>query len=153
MKHQPNSSLKSIMVFSDLAQLKEKMKKFRQKGSIQGLLRSKAKKILPSDGRRWISFWNNSVSSCIGTQSATKLLRHCTQIGLLSSQNKITHIPSPPLNSKLRCLLFFTGSLNSGTTLHGEDDGWIWGGEGESFCHRLQVTKQFYNSTSQSKSE
>ena len=46
-----------------------------------GLLRSRAKKILLSDGRRWISFWNNPMSTCIDNQSVTKLLRHCSQIG------------------------------------------------------------------------
>ena len=34
MKHQPNSSLKSFTVLSALTQIKEKMKKFRQKGNI-----------------------------------------------------------------------------------------------------------------------
>ena len=31
--------------------------------------------------------------------------------------------PPPPLHSKLGCLLFSTGSSNSGTTLHGGDGG------------------------------
>ena len=31
------------------------------------------------------------------------------------------HNPPPPLHSKLGCLLFSTGSSNSGTTLHGEE--------------------------------
>ena len=44
------------------------------------------------------------------------------------SENKTIHIPPPPLNSKLGCLLFSTGSLNSGTTLHGMMDGWGGGG-------------------------
>ena len=35
--------------------------------------------------------------------------------------NKTIHIRSPPLYSKLGCLLFFTSNSNSGTTLHGED--------------------------------
>ena len=35
--------------------------------------------------------------------------------------NKTIYIPSPPLYSKLGCLLFFTGNSNSGTTLHRED--------------------------------
>ena len=32
-----------------------------------------------------------------------------------------TTLPSPPLHSKLGCLLFSTGSSNSGTTLDGEE--------------------------------
>ena len=46
------------------------------------------------------------------------------------SENKTIHIPPPPLNSKLGCLLFSTGSLNSGTTLHGMMDGLGGGGGG-----------------------
>ena len=36
-------------------------------------------------------------------------------------EQKIHALPSP-LQSKLGCLLFCTGFLNSGTTLHGEDE-------------------------------
>ena len=37
----------------------------------------------------------------------------------VTSENKRNY--TPPLQSKLRCLLFSTGSSNSGTTLHGGD--------------------------------
>ena len=47
-----------------------------------------------------------------------KLLRQCTQ-NTVTLDNKKIHIPSPPLYSKLGCLLFFTSNSNSGTTLHG----------------------------------
>ena len=63
-------------------------------------------------------------------QMATKLLRHCTQIGQLQR----TH-HSPPLHPKLGCLLFSIGSLNSGTTLH-------WGdGGGKALFPLLEVRK------------
>ena len=39
------------------------------------------------------------------------------------SENKRIYTPPPPLHSKLGFLLFSTGSMNSGTTLHGEDGG------------------------------
>ena len=39
----------------------------------------------------------------------------------VTSENKRNY--TPPLQSKLRCLLFSTGSSNSGTTLHGGDGG------------------------------
>ena len=65
--------------FGSIERKKEKVQAERQ--HLGGLLRSRAKKILPSDGRRWISFSNNPMPTCIDTQSATKLLRHCTQIG------------------------------------------------------------------------
>ena len=41
--------------------------------------------------------------------------------GLLHSKSFFNPQPSPPLHSKLGCLLFSTGSSNSGTTLHGEE--------------------------------
>ena len=54
----------------------------------------------------------------IKLQSATKLLRHYTQIGWLQGTKE--SIPLlPTLHSKLGCLLFSIGS--SGTTLHGGD--------------------------------
>ena len=37
----------------------------------------------------------------------------------VTSENKRIHTPPLPLHSKLRYLLFSTGSSNSGTTLHG----------------------------------
>ena len=43
----------------------------------------------------------------------------------VTSENKRTHTPPPPLHSKLGCLLFSKGSSNSGTTLHGGDGGEI----------------------------
>ena len=49
-------------------------------------------------------------------QSATKLLRH-----RVTSENKRIH--TPPLHSRLRCLLFSIGSSDSGTTLYGGDGG------------------------------
>ena len=68
-----------VFRFGPIERKHEKVQAKRQ--HLWGLLRSRAKKILPSNGRRWISFWNHPKSTCIGTQSATKLLRHCTQIG------------------------------------------------------------------------
>ena len=41
----------------------------------------------------------------------------------VTSENKRIHTPLPPLHSKLGCLLFSIGSSNSGTTLHGGDEG------------------------------
>ena len=41
----------------------------------------------------------------------------------VTSENKGIHTPPPPLHSKLRCLLFSIGRLNSSTTLHGGDGG------------------------------
>ena len=41
----------------------------------------------------------------------------------VTSENKTIHTLTPPLHSKLGCLLFSTGGLNSGTTLHGGDRG------------------------------
>ena len=41
----------------------------------------------------------------------------------VTSENKRIHTPPPPLHSKLECLWFSIGSLNSGTTLHGGDGG------------------------------
>ena len=42
---------------------------------------------------------------------------------------------TPPLHSKLGWLLFFTGSSNSGTTLHGGD------GEGKALLYPFQIGK------------
>ena len=59
-------------------------------------------------------------AKAIKLQSATKLLRHCTQIGWLQGTKE--SIPLfPNLHSKLGCLLFSIGISNSGTTLHGGD--------------------------------
>ena len=52
----------------------------------------------------------------------TELLRHCSQLGYLQRTKQSTPLP-PPLLSKLGCLLFSTGSRNSGTTLHGDGRG------------------------------
>ena len=49
-------------------------------------------------------------------QSVTKLLRH-----RVTSENKRIH--TPPLHSRLRCLLFSIGSSDSSTTLYGGDGG------------------------------
>ena len=68
-----------VSCFGPIERKNEKVEAERQ--HLGGLLRSRAKKFLPPDGRRWISFRNNPMSTCIDTQSATKLLRHCTQIG------------------------------------------------------------------------
>ena len=56
------------------------------------------------------------------------------------SENKTIHIPPPPLNSKLGCLLFSTGSLNSGTTLHGMMDG-LGGGREKVLFPPFEVSK------------
>ena len=57
-------------------------------------------------------------------QSATKMLRH-QHSNRVTSENKTIHtsFPSPPLHSKLACLLFSTSSSNSSTTLHGGNGG------------------------------
>ena len=56
----------------------------------------------------------------VDVQSVTKLLRPCPQINGVTSENKTIHTPPPPppLHSKLGCLLFPTGSLNSSTTTY-----------------------------------
>ena len=51
----------------------------------------------------------------------------------VTSENKRNY--TPPLHSKLRCLLFSTGSSNSGTTLHGGD------GEGKTLLCPFKVGK------------
>ena len=56
------------------------------------------------------------------------------------SENKTIRIPPPPLNSKLGCLLFSTGSLNSGTTLHGMMDG-LGGGREKALFPPFEVSK------------
>ena len=72
----------------------------------------------------------------IKLQSATKLLRHCTQIGWLQGTKE--SIPLfPTLHSKLGCLLFPIGSSNSGTTLHGGDGG----GKALHVFSRFEVSK------------
>ena len=72
----------------------------------------------------------------IKLQSATKLLRHCTQIGWL--QGTKDSIPLfPTLHSKLGCLLFSIGSSNSDTTLHGGDGG----GKALHVFSRFEVSK------------
>ena len=53
-------------------------------------------------------------------QSATKLLKHSTQVGQLQRTKEFTPLPQL-LHSKLGCLLFSIGSSSSGTTLHGGD--------------------------------
>ena len=72
----------------------------------------------------------------IKLQSATKLLRHYTQIGW--RQGTKESIPLlPTLHSKLGCLLFSIGSSNSGTTLHGGDGG----GKALHVFSRFEVSK------------
>ena len=58
----------------------------------------------------------------IKLQSATKSLRHYTQIGWLQGTKESIPLLAT-LHSKLGCLLFSIGSSNSGTTLHGGDGG------------------------------
>ena len=100
----------SAFCFDPIERKNEKVQAERQ--HLGSLLRSRAKKILPSDGRRWISFSNNPMPTCIDTQSATK---------------KREKALFPP---------FEVSKMSE-----------------RPFCHRLQVTKQFYSSTSQNKSE
>ena len=72
----------------------------------------------------------------IKLQSATKLLKHCTQIGWPRGTKE--SIPLfPTLHSKLGCLLFSIGSSNSGTTLHGKDGG----GKALHVFSRFEVSK------------
>ena len=52
----------------------------------------------------------------------------------VTSENKINY--TPPLHSKLECLLFSTGSSNSGTTLQGGD------GEGKALLYPFKVGKR-----------
>ena len=52
----------------------------------------------------------------------------------VTSENKINY--TPPLHSKLECLLFSTGSSNSGTKLHGGD----W--EGKALLYPLKSVKR-----------
>ena len=55
-------------------------------------------------------------------QSATKLPRHCTKKGNFEEQNNPHPSPLPSIQSWGICC-FLKGSLNSGTTLHGGDEG------------------------------
>ena len=52
----------------------------------------------------------------LSQQSATELLRLCTQIGSFQRTKECTTLP-PPLHTKLGCLLFSAGSSNSGTNI------------------------------------
>ena len=52
----------------------------------------------------------------------------------VTSENKRNY--TPPLHSKLECLLFSTGSSNSGTTLHGGE------GEGKALLYPLKSVKR-----------
>ena len=49
--------------------------------------------------------------------------QNCRDIVLKYRVTSIILTPPPHLHSKLGCLLFSTGSSNSGTTLHGGDGG------------------------------
>ena len=75
-------------------------------------------------------------AKAIKLQSATKLLRHCTQIGWLQGKKESISL-LPTLHSKLGCLLFSIGSSNSGTTLHGGDGG----GKALHVFSRFEVSK------------
>ena len=55
-------------------------------------------------------------------QSANKIVETLYSNRVTSENKKSTPLPDP-FHSKLGCLLFFTGSLNNGATLHGRDRG------------------------------
>ena len=60
--------------------------------------------------------------------------------GNFREQKKPNPFPlSPPLHSKLGCLLFSVGSLNRGTTLCGSD------GRGKALCFPFEVSKMSDN--------
>ena len=65
--------------------------------------------------------YDNALTS-LDLQSETKLLRHCTQIGLLRRTKESAPLPCS-LHSKLGCLLCSIGSSNIGTTLQRGDGG------------------------------
>ena len=69
-------------------------------------------------------------------QSATKFLRHCTQIVWGNFREQKNPHPSPvPFIQSWGGLLFSIGSSNSGTTLHGGD------GEEKLYSPLIEVSK------------
>ena len=74
-------------------------------------------RLIYNSPRSWSSRKDKSTT---GLQSATKFVRHCTQIGYLQRTKESTALP-PPLHSKEGCLLFSIGSSNSGTIFPGGD--------------------------------